>query len=89
MLKAAMHKHFELTKSEIQVCKLICKGFTQQHIAKITKRSIKTINNHTGNIYIKLAKHGVKNAASLGVFCVQKDIINYDYDKKEKELKGN
>jgi DNA-binding NarL/FixJ family response regulator len=83
-----MHKHLELTKSEIQICKLICKGFTQKHIAKITKRAIKTINNHTNHIYIKLAKHGVKNAASLGVFCVQNDIINYDYDKKEKEIKA-
>ena len=60
----------ELTKAEINVCKYISKGYTHRKIARLTKRSPKTINNHVTNIYKKLNKHGVNNAARLGVFCV-------------------
>lgn len=65
---------FILTKSEIKIVRLICDGLKQPEIAKELQLSVKTINNHLANVYKKLRIHGVRNYATLVIWCILNDI---------------
>ena len=49
-----------LTEREMEVLRLMCEGYTNQHIANELIVSVNTVKKHTSNIYGKL---GVRNRA--------------------------
>lgn len=70
----------KLSDREIEVLKLIVKGFTNNQIAKNLYISIHTVNSHRKNIIQKL---GIKSAAGLAMFAVVNNIVELsDYPEK-------
>jgi DNA-binding NarL/FixJ family response regulator len=67
------HKtQINLSKREHEVLELICKGFSNQEIAKELSISTHTVDGHRRNLIVKT---GVKNAPSLVMFAIQNGLI--------------
>ncbi len=67
------HKaQINLSKREQEVLELICKGFSNQEIAKELSISTHTVDGHRRNLIVKT---GVKNAPSLVMFAIQNGLI--------------
>lgn len=52
--REVLQSRFELTPREIDICLLICKGFTDQEIASILNIAFSTIRTHLKHIFLKL-----------------------------------
>lgn len=65
-------KHEELTPREREIVKLIAEGYTNQQIADILHRSVKTIESHRSNILQKLRIH---DSIELVKYAVRKKLI--------------
>ena len=71
--KTADHmKQQELTPREREVVKLIAEGYTNQQIADLLHRSVKTIESHRANILRKLDIH---DSIELVKYAVRKKLI--------------
>jgi DNA-binding NarL/FixJ family response regulator len=64
-----------LTERELEVMKLICQQKTAQKIAEELFISIKTVEGHKSNLFLKT---GVKNIAGLVIYAVKNELINLD-----------
>jgi len=62
----------ELTPREREIVKLIAEGYTNQEIAELLHRSVKTIESHRANI---LSKLGVHDSIELVKYAVRKKLI--------------
>ena len=62
----------ELTPREREVVKLIAEGYTNQQIADLLHRSVKTIESHRANILRKLDIH---DSIELVKYAVRKKLI--------------
>ena len=62
-----------LSKREFEILKLIKDGLSNPEIAEKLTLSIKTIENHTRNIFIKL---GAKNRTEAVVIAVKNNVID-------------
>lgn len=62
----------KLTKRELQILELICKGYTNNEIAEKLFISSRTVDNHRANL---LAKTDTKNTASLVAFAIQNKFV--------------
>lgn len=62
----------ELTPREREIVKLIAEGYTNQQIASLLHRSVKTIESHRSNILRKL---GVHDSTALVKYAVRKKLI--------------
>ena len=62
----------ELTPREREIVKLIAEGYTNQQIAGLLHRSVKTIESHRSNILRKL---GVHDSTGLVKYAVRKKLI--------------
>jgi len=62
----------KLTKRELQILELICKGYTNNEIAEELFISSRTVDNHRANL---LAKTETKNTASLVAFAIQNKFV--------------
>jgi DNA-binding NarL/FixJ family response regulator len=60
------------TPKELTIIRLACNGKTNKEIAEEIEISIKTVENHRSNIFIKA---GVKNVAQLVLYAIQEGII--------------
>lgn len=71
--KTAEHtEQEELTPREREIVKLIAEGYTNQQIADILHRSVKTIESHRSNILRKLDMH---DSIELVKYAVRKKLI--------------
>jgi DNA-binding NarL/FixJ family response regulator len=62
----------ELTPREREIVKLIAEGYTNQQIADLLHRSVKTIESHRSNILRKL---GIHDSIELVKYAVRKKLI--------------
>lgn len=66
----------DLTRRELEIMKLIARGFSNQEIATKLSISSKTVSNHRANILKKLDIHSnlelVRYAAKLGLIDVER-----------------
>ena len=62
-----------LTKRESEILYLICKGFTNNEIAKKLCISPKTVDNHRTNL---LSKTSTKNSAHLVAFAMKNYLVD-------------
>ncbi len=65
----------QLTTREMDVLDLICKGLTSQEIACKLFISIKTVEVHRGNIFLKA---NVRNTAELIIWAIKTNIITIE-----------
>ena len=65
-------KQEELTYREREIVKLIAEGYTNQQIADLLHRSVKTIESHRSNILRKL---GVHDTIELVKYAIRKKLI--------------
>ncbi|WP_196892233.1 response regulator transcription factor [Aureivirga marina] len=65
----------KLTNREIEVLELLCQQLSTKEIADKLFLSVKTIESHKTNLYVKT---GAKNTAGLIIYAVQNKIINPD-----------
>ncbi len=56
-----------LTKTEVEITKLIANGMTTREIAELKSRSYETINNHKRNIYGKLNINKLSDLVSFAI----------------------
>jgi len=61
-----------LSKREIEVLKLICKGLTTAEISNQLFISVKTVEGHRKNL---LEKTGMSNSVSLAVYAIKNEIV--------------
>lgn len=66
-------KKAALTDREIEVVKLICEQKTNKEIADLLFISIRTVDNHKNNIFIKI---GVNTTVGIVMFAVQTKLVN-------------
>ena len=71
----SIHPADQLSKREVEVIQLICQQLTSQEIADRLFVSIKTIETHKSNIFLKT---GVRNVAGLIMYSIQKGIVDPD-----------
>ncbi len=62
----------ELTEREVDIIKLIAKGYTNKEVADQLNISAHTVNTHRKNI---MAKLNIKNVAGLVVYAFQEDLF--------------
>ncbi len=62
----------ELTERELDIIKLIAKGYTNKEVADQLNISAHTVNTHRKNI---MAKLNIKNVAGLVVYAFQEDLF--------------
>ena len=62
----------KLTKRELEILALICKGYTNNEIAEELFISNRTVDNHRANL---LSKTETKNTASLVAFAIQNKLV--------------
>jgi len=63
----------DLSKREIEILELICKGYSNIEMAKMLNLSQKTVDGHRTRL---LEKTGAKNSANLVMFAIQNNIVN-------------
>ncbi len=73
--KPVFSKTESLTDRELEVMKLICQQKTAQKIAEELFISIKTVEGHKSNLFLKT---GVKNIAGLVIYAVKNELIDLD-----------
>lgn len=64
-----------LTKREVEVLKLISKGFINKEIADELNISLNTVLTHRKNI---IAKTGIKTVSGLTIYCISKGLLSPD-----------
>lgn len=65
-------EHMRLSKRELEILSLICKGYTNNEIADQLFISPRTVDNHRSNL---LQKTGAKNTATLVAYAISRKII--------------
>jgi DNA-binding NarL/FixJ family response regulator len=62
----------KISKREIEILQLICKGFSNQEIAEKLFISPRTVDGHRANI---ISKTGVKNTANLVMYAIKNGLV--------------
>lgn len=75
MPEPKIFQHYELTKKEIQILKLVAKGLSNKDIADKLDKSIRTVETQRFNLMKKLE---VKNVVELVNFAKRNNITNLD-----------
>jgi DNA-binding NarL/FixJ family response regulator len=70
--KVSTHDPFQLTKREVEVLKLICKGFTTKEISDLLFISQKTVEGHKTNL---LSKTNSKNTINLMLYAFKNKLV--------------
>lgn len=65
----------EITKKELEILILFCRGFSNQQVADKTSRSMRVIEDNRQHLY---AKTGAKNTAGLIVYALMHELVDID-----------
>ena len=75
-----------LTRSERDILSMVAKGMSNKHIARLRERSVRTIEKQRA---ILMRKLGLRNAADLTRFALERGIVNVAPQTADRPLAGS
>lgn len=70
--------HRALTPKEVEVCRLIIKGYSAKEIARLSGMAARTVDQHCVNVKIKLR---IRTRAQISAYLLISGIITMDLDE--------